>query len=356
MFLRSFPLLFLVLGDIFLIYLSLFLALVARHGNLDFLGGAEFNALLYHFSFLAPAWLLLLMIFDFYEAKPFKNRDFGRNTIVFAAGLLASGAFYFYFRPQVDIAPRTILLLYTATLVFLILVWRYIAEFIFGQRDDGGAGRKTVSPEDLDEDSFIRLFGRKNSVYEFLKRIIDVLSGLIGLVLLAVFFPTIGLLTKLTSPGPLFYSQTRIGKGDRIFVLYKFRTMVPDAEKEGPRWAEEKDERVIKIGYVLRRLHLDELPQAVNLLKGDLSLVGPRPERPEFTALLEKEIPHYHLRHLVKPGVLGWAQLNYSYGDSVEDAREKLKYDLYYIQKRSFLMDALIILKSIKIVLFARGQ
>jgi lipopolysaccharide/colanic/teichoic acid biosynthesis glycosyltransferase len=213
-----------------------------------------------------------------------------------------------------------------------------------------------VALEEVNEGLFREYIERRAKFDEVLERVMDIFFGLVGVVLLAFAFFLIAPAIKLTSSGPIFYTQKRVGKNGIIFTLYKFRTMVEGAEKEGPQWTKEKDERVTRIGRILRNFHLDELPQAVNLLKGDLSLVGPRPERPEFTKMLEREIPHYHLRHLVKPGIFGWAQLNFPYGDSIEDAREKLKYDLYYIKHRSLVFDLLIVLRSLKIILFAKGQ
>jgi lipopolysaccharide/colanic/teichoic acid biosynthesis glycosyltransferase len=155
---------------------------------------------------------------------------------------------------------------------------------------------------------------------------------------------------KLTSRGSVIYKQQRIGKNGRVFILYKFRTMIPEAESDGPKWAEEQDERVTIIGRFLRRTHLDELPQLINVIKGDLSFVGPRPERPEFVEHLKKKIPYYEIRHLIKPGITGWAQINYKYASSIDDTYEKLQFDIYYIKKRSIVLDILILLKTIKTV------
>jgi exopolysaccharide biosynthesis polyprenyl glycosylphosphotransferase len=161
---------------------------------------------------------------------------------------------------------------------------------------------------------------------------------------------------KLESPGPVFYRQERVGEDGKIFTLLKFRSMCSDAEKNGPVWATLKDQRVTRIGNVIRRLRLDEIPQMINVLKGEMSFVGPRPERPVFIQQLQKEIPYYSQRHVAKPGITGWAQIRYPYGASKEDALEKLKYDLYYIKHMSVLFDLTIILETIKIVLLRRGS
>jgi lipopolysaccharide/colanic/teichoic acid biosynthesis glycosyltransferase len=165
----------------------------------------------------------------------------------------------------------------------------------------------------------------------------------------------IAILTKLDSYGPVFFRQERVGEHGRIFTLYKFRTMVEHAEKEtGPVWAQETDPRTTRLGKILRRTGLDEIPQMFNVLIGDMSFVGPRPERPHFVAELQEIIPYYSQRLVVKPGITGWAQVRYGYGATVEDAIEKLQFDLYYIKNMSFFLDMLIILSTLHKVLFAK--
>ncbi len=189
------------------------------------------------------------------------------------------------------------------------------------------------------------------------KRLFDIVASLLGLILSTPFFVLIPLLIKLDSRGPIFFTQKRIGENNRTFTIIKFRTMKEDAEKlTGPMWASEDDPRITRVGYYLRKFRIDEIPQFLNILAGHMSFVGPRPERPEFVQNLEKEIKYYGLRHSVKPGLTGWAQVRYSYGASKEDAMEKLQYDLYYIKSISFFIDLLIVLKTIKIVLFGRGS
>ncbi len=152
------------------------------------------------------------------------------------------------------------------------------------------------------------------------------------------------------------YQQVRVGRSGERFKLFKFRTMVETAEPDGPVWTRDKDGRVTRIGRVLRRLHLDEIPQAINILKGDLSFIGPRPERPEFVAELEKQVPLYRARHAVRPGVTGWAQVNYQYGASIPESIVKLEYDLYYIKHQSLWLDLLILLRTIPLVLAMKGR
>jgi lipopolysaccharide/colanic/teichoic acid biosynthesis glycosyltransferase len=161
----------------------------------------------------------------------------------------------------------------------------------------------------------------------------------------------------LTSPGPLFFRQRRLGRGGRPFSVMKFRSMVDDAESaSGAIWAQPGDERVTRIGRLMRLTHVDELPQAINVLRGEMSWVGPRPERPEFVAELSKTIPFYRARHSLRPGVTGWAQIHQNYGDSVERAREKLQYDLYYIKHAGPALDGLIVLRTVAKVLTLQGR
>src|SRR5258708_3157018 len=163
------------------------------------------------------------------------------------------------------------------------------------------------------------------------------------------------LLIKLESRGPVFYRQERVGKGGRVFTLMKFRSMRVDAEKDGPVWARTEDQRMTRVGRFIRKIRVDEIPQFWNILKGDMNFVGPRPERPHFVAQLAEEIPFYEQRHLIPPGLTGWAQIKYPYGASIEDARQKLQYDLYYIKNQSLTLDATILFETIKTILFGRG-
>lgn len=196
----------------------------------------------------------------------------------------------------------------------------------------------------------------QNAIGLKLKRLLDLLLAVILLVVLLPVFLLTAIAIRLDSPGPVFYGQTRKGLNDKNFKVHKFRSMFIDAEKEGARWAEDNDPRVTRVGKFIRKARIDELPQLWNVLKGEMSFIGPRPERPEFIEQLEKEIPYYDLRHLVMPGITGWAQVMYPYGSSVEDAREKLQYDLFYIKNFSLLLDFVILMKTIRIVLRREGR
>jgi sugar transferase (PEP-CTERM system associated) len=197
---------------------------------------------------------------------------------------------------------------------------------------------------------------RKSSLDRGVKAVMDFLIASIGLILGLPLIALTALAIKIDSSGPVFYRQERLGRNGRLFTLLKFRSMTEDAEKEtGPVWAEEEDARTTRVGKIIRKLRLDELPQMVNVVRGEMSFVGPRPERQFFVEQLKKGVPFYEKRLAVSPGITGWAQIEYPYGASQNDALEKLKYDLYYIKNMSLFLDLAIIFKTVKIVLFGRG-
>jgi len=188
------------------------------------------------------------------------------------------------------------------------------------------------------------------------KRLIDLVLSFALMLALSPLMLVTAIAIKLDSKGPVFYCQTRSGLNGATFNLYKFRTMVEDAEKSGARWAKKHDPRITRVGRLLRSTRIDELPQLWNVLLGEMSFIGPRPERPDFNTELEAAIPYYDLRHLVKPGITGWAQVLYPYGSSIEDAREKLQYDLYYIKNYSVMLDFVILIRTLRTVLVGRGR
>ncbi len=211
--------------------------------------------------------------------------------------------------------------------------------------------------ESLHPSSVIFSNGNSGRLYTYhLKRVFDILAALFGLLFFGPIFTLIAIAIKLDSKGPVFYMQERVGRDGTVFNLLKFRSMVVDAEQDGPIWAVENDRRVTRVGRFIRKLRFDEIPQLINVLKGEMSIVGPRPERPFFVKKLEREIPFYDYRHMVKPGITGWAQILYPYGATREDAIEKLKYDLYYIKNISPVLDLRIISETVKIVLFGKGS
>lgn len=191
----------------------------------------------------------------------------------------------------------------------------------------------------------------RREIYEKIKRIFDIAIVLIFAVPLAVISFLIIITLAIEGKTKIFYTQTRLTKGGKKFKIYKFASMIPDAEKNGAEWSSQKgDSRVTQVGKMIRALHLDEIPQLINILKNEMSFIGPRPERPEFVKKLEKDIPFYYLRFLVKPGLTGWAQMHYPYGENIEDALHKLQYELYYIKNRSILLDFEIFLRSFALI------
>jgi len=200
-------------------------------------------------------------------------------------------------------------------------------------------------------DGFKSLRSRKTS-----KRICDVTFSSLMLIALAPLMLITAILIKLDSKGPVIFSQTRVGEHEKEFQVFKFRSMKQDAEAAtGPVWANADDNRVTRLGKFIRKTRIDELPQLINVIKGDMSFVGPRPERPYFVEQLKKEIPYFEMRTVVKPGLTGWTQIKYAYGATVEDAIEKLQYDIYYIKHMSLFFDLMIILGTIKVVLTGQG-
>ena len=196
----------------------------------------------------------------------------------------------------------------------------------------------------------------ENQLYKFFQRAFDIIFSFFGLLFMIAIIPFLLIGNAIGNKGPLFYTQERIGRNSTLFTIFKFRTMVVDAESQKAQWATKDDVRVTYFGKFLRRSRLDEIPQFINVLKGEMSIIGPRPERPFFVAELSRSIPFYETRHIVKPGLTGWAQVNSRYGGSVEESLTKLQYDLYYIKHRSPFLDLNIILKTLSTVLYYRGQ
>ncbi|WP_457616870.1 exopolysaccharide biosynthesis polyprenyl glycosylphosphotransferase [Lutibacter sp.] len=214
-------------------------------------------------------------------------------------------------------------------------------------------------PESCLDNDFFSYIGfsksQHNRLYLFAHRAADILVSIIGILFLVLIIPFVVIGNLIGNRGNLFYLQKRVGKKGKVFYIIKFRSMVPDAEKNGPAWAKKNDTRITKFGRFLRRTRLDEVPQFINVLRGDMGLIGPRPERPEFVRKLSKEFPFYAIRHVIKPGLTGWAQVEFPYASSKEEQSIKLRYDLYYIKERNLLLDLKIIIKTISTVLFFRG-
>ena len=201
---------------------------------------------------------------------------------------------------------------------------------------------------------FSRGFRRRRYVM-WVKRLLDLTFSIAGFLFFFPLFLVVAMLIKLDSTGPVFYRQVRVGLRSQPYMIWKFRSMRSDAEKNGPRWAEVGDSRISRVGRWLRKLHIDEFPQLINIFKGEMSLVGPRPERPVFVQELRTKIPYYDIRHTLRPGLTGWAQINYQYGASTEDSYVKLQYDLFYVKNMNLALDLRIIIKTVRVVLLGEG-
>jgi exopolysaccharide biosynthesis polyprenyl glycosylphosphotransferase len=212
----------------------------------------------------------------------------------------------------------------------------------------------------LEADWILRSFvdqARVNPFYELFKRFLDIIGGLIGVILLSIMLPFVALAIYLDSGNPIFYSQVRMGKGGQLYKIIKFRTMRQDAEIDGqPQWAEENDVRATRVGKLLRKTHLDEFPQFINVLRGEMSLVGPRAERPELVAWFQQHVPFYRARLMVKPGITGWAQVNQEYASTIDETIEKLEYDLYYIKHRNLVMDFRVLMRTPNMIFGFKGR
>lgn len=432
----------LLIGDIVILYLSLYLTLIIRYGyQFD---QEIWTRHLIPFSVVFLAWIIAFFINEFYDLKTSYNNTSLLNSlarIFIINGAIAVAIFYF-FAPFIDsIKPQRVLIIDILITIVLIFLWRRVFyKFIKSSAIANKVliiGRNKLSEEledqikrrpqlgyqvttlenipddlnkfclennidilvstlDLKDNSISRkifnclaleidvyninsfyeqitnripveyiehswflenLTEHSKKLYEITKRIVDLVLSIIGLICSIFVAPIVAIIIKLESPGPIIFKQIRTGKNGKTFMAMKFRSMVNNAEKNGAEWAQKNDPRVTKFGLFMRKTRLDEIPQLVNVLKGEMSFVGPRPERPEFIEILEKEIPFYKERLLVKPGLVGWAQLNGpAYGGSKEETLEKVKYDLYYIKNRSLFLDINIILKTVKVVLSGRGQ
>ena len=432
---------FLIIGDFLVLYLGLFLALIARYGA-DFYDKFLAQHLI-PFSIIFILWIGIFYAAGLYDPRRLRNNmDFLKTLWLAMVANAVLAMLFFYLVPYFGITPKTNLFIFLLVFALLEITWRRsfnratassltktkvalvgssrateeISVFVkenpqlgyevtvwLKNKEDFSSLKKiggwenmtnknsidlVVIPrsfknepdvakifyrllmsgveildlpafyeilfqkiplEEINEEWFLNDIVEREKFYDGFKRGIEfIFAFILGVLLIPVEF-LIAVLVKLSSNGQIIYSQTRIGKHGREFTLYKFRTMRQDAETNGPQWAETNDKRVTFIGKLLRHTHLDELPQLVNIINGDLSFVGPRPERPEFIKILRGKIPYYEIRHIVKPGVTGWAQVNYRYGASEEDAAEKLKYDIYYLKNRSIILDMAIILKTLKL-------
>ena len=435
----------LLIGDIAVLYASLWLVLFIRYG-------AKFDINIWQqhftpFTIIYTIWLVIFFIAGLYDIS------LARNNINFYSTLLRSltinigiAITFFYFLPFFGITPKTNLFLNIATFAVLFTSWRQLYNhlvkstalinnvLIIGKNKEidqiikivennpqlSYKIIKQISPSDIktpfdilematseniktiitainphqdarlvqslyqclplkisfnDLPSFYeKILGKvpisgigeiwflenltenEKNFYEAFKRIFDMLGASIFGLISLIFYPIIILAIKIDSKGPVFYRQRRISQDGQIFKVIKFRSMVEEAEKNGAQWADQQDHRITKVGKFIRKIRLDELPQLWNVFIGQMSFIGPRPERIEFVQQLENEIPYYQIRHIVKPGLTGWAQVNFHYGASVKDSIEKLQFELYYIKHRSLVLDLSILLRTIKIIIKGGGR
>lgn len=446
--------LILLIGDIVVLYFSLWLALILRYQGIDMAERWEQHFL--PFTFLFIIWLIIFYIAGLYSLSLARNNLNFYATLLKALIWCAALAMAFFYLIKPGIAPKTNLILELVILSILLVGWRQLFNQLIkisqwqnniliigldeltvnltqeinikpqlgfkvvgiineGQNNalhetgveilnpphslSGLVKIKKIkgiitainpasNPELVsklyeciplkislwDLPTFVEKFTGKipvnsigqiwflenlkegqKSIYEVSKRFLDIFFAIIFILVSLPFLPFLYITVKLNSPGPFLFAQQRTGKNGHKFLAVKIRSMNRNAEINGPQWAEKDDPRVTRSGRLMRKTRLDEIPQLINILRGEMSFIGPRPERPEFIEKLEKKIPFYKERLLIKPGLTGWAQVNFPYGSSEADAREKLQYDLYYIKNRSFVLDLSIILKTIKIVLSGAG-
>jgi len=398
--LNSLKIIFLVLGDLSTFYFSLFLAIFLRY---RFVFKEEiFVSAGRYFLPVFLIWLLIFLIGRLYELIYTANhREFFERVIkVFLANILIAALYFYlftptYYRPSLVLVTTVffafIIFIFWRTLANKILPLKRLKVLILSQNalaeelkafisKNPQLGYEIINEEHsseasaliiIDSESLVDFYEKVMSrvsldllskewfdfvvsrsnldIYDTFKRFFDFVGGIILFIISLPLWPIIGLLIKLDPRGPILYRSIRIGKNRKKFIIYKFRTMVQGADKIGPSWTLKNDSRITKIGKVLRFTHLDEVPQVLNIIKGDISFVGPRPEEEKLTELFVKEIPFYEYRFLMKPGVIGWAQINYPHGSSIEDARKKLEYDFYYFKNRNLFFDLIIALKAWRI-------
>lgn len=391
---------FLLAGDLLTFYFSLFLAIFLRY---HFVFREEiFVSASNYFLPVFFIWLIIFLIGRLYELAYTANRRefFERVIKIFLANILIAALYFYlftptYYRPSLVLIATVffsfVIFIFWRTLANKILQFKRLKVVFLSQNPlaeelkvflskNPQLGYEIISEtqssekpslvirdsanllnfyekvmsrvplELLSKEWFDFVLSRSSlDFYETTKRFFDFVGGIILLIISLPLWPIITLLIKIDSRGPVLHRSLRIGKNRKEFIIYKFRTMVKGADKMGPSWTLKDDSRITKIGKILRFTHLDEIPQVLNIIKGDISFVGPRPEEEKLTELFEKEIPFYKYRFLMKSGVIGWAQINYPHGSSIEDARHKLEYDFYYFKNRNLFFDLIISLKAWRI-------
>ncbi|MEK9147645.1 MAG: sugar transferase [Patescibacteria group bacterium] len=354
----------LLLSYLIIFYMSLGISLSLRH--FDLRGWEFYKSHLLSFSIVFLIWIFILYstrLFDLHIILNIKKL----NSSVIKASVLnfLTGTAFFYFSQsakqgsivfkEITITPRANLLLtaiISGILIYILLrIWSKISKY--NPIDARLVNINITGKARYETEKRIKII-KKSIIYDLIKNIIDKITGFFALLILILLFIPIAILIKLNDRGAVFYKQSRIGKNEKIFQLLKFRSMLWENKKT--LWTEKNDNRVTFVGKFLRKTHLDELPQCINILRGEMSIVGPRPEQPKFVNIIKKEQPLYYLRHRVKPGITGWAQLHYLYGDSIENNLKKLRYDLWYVKNSSVLLDLIIIIKTISVILDNTGR
>jgi lipopolysaccharide/colanic/teichoic acid biosynthesis glycosyltransferase len=392
--------LFLFFGDLVIFYFSLFLTILVRY-QFHFKNEVFFSAGRY-FLPVFFLWIIIFIIGRLYELAYNANRRefFIRVFKIFILNIFIA-VLYFYLFTYTTYRPSLVLITTVVFSFFLFILWRTLANQILPLKKikilitvqnplaetlksfllkNPQLGYQVIGQEELLDQSSLHIDDNSQLLetyekimdylpldllsnqwfksvlaqthlesYELSKRFFDFLGGILLFLISLPLWPLIALLIKIDSSGEILYRSIRIGRNKKPFYIYKFRTMVKNANQIGPAWTLENDPRITRVGKILRKTHLDELPQVLNIIKGDVSFVGPRPEEEKLTELYEKEIPYYHYRFLMKPGVIGWAQINYPQSSSLKDARHKLEYDFYYFKTRNFFFDFIIALKAWRI-------
>jgi len=398
--LNSLKVIFLALGDLLTFYFSLSLAIFLRY---HFVFREEiFVSAGNYFLPVFFIWLIIFIIGRLYELPYTANRRefFERVIKIFLANILIAALYFYLFTPTYY-RPSLVLVMTVSFSFVIFILWRTLANKILQFKrlkvvflsqnslaeelkiflsKNPQLGYEIVKEEQPKEKPVLTIHDSKNLLdfyekvmsrvplellskewfdfvlsrsnldfYEAIKRFFDFVGGIMLLIISLPLWPIITLLIKIDSQGSILHRSIRIGKNRKEFIIYKFRTMINNADKIGPFWTLEDDFRITKVGKILRFTHLDEIPQVLNIIRGDISFVGPRPEEKKLIELFEKKIHFYEYRFLMKPGAIGWAQINYPHGSSIEDARHKLEYDFYYLKNRNLFFDLIIALKAWRI-------
>lgn len=341
-------------------YLSLWLAISVRH--FDLRGWEFYKSHILSFTALFLIWIFVLYSNRLFDLHIVRNKKKLINFTIKASIVnFITGSAFFYLFPivfeKIDITPRTNLFLTTIISGIFIFILLYLWSKLNKKIDyidkrllyinSSGKNRYEI------EKSIKKI--KKPIIYYLIKNIIDKTIASFAFLILVILFIPIAIAIKLNNKGPVFFKQKRVSKNDKIFNLLKFRSMKKGTKKDS-LWTKKNDDRITLVGKFLRKTHLDELPQCVNILRGEMSIVGPRADYIKLVETMKQKQPLYYLRHRVKPGITGWAQLHYLYGDSIENNLEKLKYDLWYVKNRSIFLDLIIIIKTISVVLDHTGR